>query len=324
MCIRDSLLGMLRLRQRWLHYFFVNEFTTLAVLFWLSTTPLCTSLSPGYKLLFIMSGIAALHLGIFALIGCIAVVRRYFRPSYKHLSSEPCFDLGNCPGLPEAPAYTCFDHPARDGVKLRVHLAKGKKGCPVMLFAAPLGQCGPSIYSPIRARFGDGFTYVSWDYRGLFASGCPGQSRRISIHEHAEDAIEVLNACGFGKCDVMVGHSMGTAVAFETCLLFPQKVSSLIILNGFHGHVFHTAFQPICRFAFVADGVGKFVGLLIDYPWVLFDFVSSASEDFIIYAADVRKYVWIQVDAAGARRQLSPRLYEGLHWTSAGIRDQHE
>jgi len=39
-----------------------------------------------------------------------------------------------------------------------------------MLLAAPLGQCGPSIYAPIMARYGDDFTYISWDYRGFFGS----------------------------------------------------------------------------------------------------------------------------------------------------------
>jgi pimeloyl-ACP methyl ester carboxylesterase len=41
----------------------------------------------------------------------------------------------------------------------------------------------------------------------------------------------------------MVGHSMGTAVAMELCLLAPAAVRSLVLLNGLHGKVFHTAFQ---------------------------------------------------------------------------------
>ena len=39
-------------------------------------------------------------------------------------------------------------------------------------------------------------------------------------------------ASGFTKADVVVGHSMGTAVGMEMALLFPERVGSLILLNG--------------------------------------------------------------------------------------------
>ena len=39
---------------------------------------------------------------------------------------------------------------------------------------------------------------------------------------------QVLSFFGFEFCDVMLGHSMGTAVAFETCLLFPTKAPAII------------------------------------------------------------------------------------------------
>lgn len=138
-----------------------------------------------------------------------------------------------------------------------------------MLLAAPLGQCGPGIYDPLRARFGDSFNYISWDYRGLFDSESPNQLRRIAIHEHAEDALEVLLAAGYDDCDVMVGHSMGSAVCLETCLLFPHRVKSLVLLNGFHGQVFHTAFQPVCRFPFMGDFTSVLIEGLLDHPHLL-------------------------------------------------------
>ncbi len=133
-----------------------------------------------------------------------------------------------------------------------------------MLLAAPLGQCGPDIiYSPITSHFGPDYTYVTWDYRGFFGSASPRYLRRISIPEHAQDAHEVLAACGLHRADVMVGHSMGAAVALETALLFPHMVGAYILLNGFHGHVFQTAFQPLVRAPFVADIVNALVEFLL-------------------------------------------------------------
>merc|ERR1712166_545436 len=275
-----------RSHQRWFHYFFLNEFITFLVVLWLCTCQYSLELSPIYRVGFVILGAFSFINVMFGLVVCLSFVKRYFRPSYKLLSSEPCFDLGQCPSLPKAPEFKSKDIRARDGVKLRVHIATGKpqqgsKTCPVMLLPAPLGQCGPGIYDPIRARFGDRFTYVSWDYRGLFESEVPRhtsdtprhtsrtQWRRIAIPEHAEDAVEVLTSCGFDKCQVMLGHSMGTAVALVTCLLFPDKVESLVMLNGFHGHVYQTAFQPVCRFPFIADLNAKLVSSLIDHPRLL-------------------------------------------------------
>lgn len=43
----------------------------------------------------------------------------------------------------------------------------------------------------------------------------------------------------------MAGHSQGTAVTLEFAVLYPERVDSLMLINGMHGHVFSTAFQPM-------------------------------------------------------------------------------
>ena len=111
------------------------------------------------------------------------------------------------------------------------------------------------------------FVYVTWDYRGFFASDAPARPRRISIPEHAQDALEALAAAGYGdRCTndvVMVGHSMGVAVALEATLLFPERIGALVLLNGFHGHVFQTAFQPLVRVLFAGDLIYALVEALL-------------------------------------------------------------
>ena len=136
----------------------------------------------------------------------------------------------------------------------------------VMLLGLPLGQKGEASFAPILAHFGDEYVYVTWHYRGMFNSADPNTERRMSMTHHAMDAKFVLQKCGYDYCDVFIGHSMGCAVAFETVLLYPDLVGSLVIINGFHGHVFSTAFQPLARLPFFGDCVGSLVEFLLAHP----------------------------------------------------------
>ena len=165
--------------------------------------------------------------------------------------------------------FKSFMHKARDGCLLNVSVSvpskKSSKPKKIMLLAEPLGQKGPSVYRALMHYFGDDFVYITWDYRGLFNSTSPSVPRRISIPQHAEDAIEVLGACGYDCADVIVGHSMGTAVALEACLLFPDKIKSQILLNAFHGSVFSTVSQPLVRFPLVGDCYAALLEILVNH-----------------------------------------------------------
>lgn len=191
---------------------------------------------------------------------------RHFRGAQAHVDWNPKF---------QQPKFLMSDILTRDKVKLRGYIsealdatAERKK---VMLLPKPLGQCGASIYAPIFAEFGSTFVYIMWDYRGFFGSqlGSPERLRPISVSEHAQDAIEVLRYFGCNYVDVVVGHSMGVAVALDLVLLHPKQVGSLILLNGFHGDVFQTGFQPLFRIPFAGDAIGFLVETLLSRPMVL-------------------------------------------------------
>lgn len=270
-------------KQRWLHYYFVNElFHTAAgayICFYTPAALIFTSLDyvvPGLaRVVACVLGYLCFSLAMFLIVIPVLILRRTCR--HRNLPG------GGASIQHAVPRFRSFFHTARDGIKLHVRVSLDKRrqkvavaDKKVMLLAAPLGQRGPSLYNPIMARYGPEYTYITWDYRGFFRSDTPDRRRRISIHEHAEDAMEVIRACGFEKVSVMVGHSMGTAVAFETVLLFPDAVGALVILNGFHGHVFSTAFQPLVRFPFVGDLLSAFVEYLLRHtdslaalqPWM--------------------------------------------------------
>eukprot|EP01063_Lacrimia_lanifica_P002068 TRINITY_DN1106_c1_g2_i1.p2 TRINITY_DN1106_c1_g2~~TRINITY_DN1106_c1_g2_i1.p2 ORF type:complete len:279 (+),score=89.90 TRINITY_DN1106_c1_g2_i1:1439-2275(+) len=117
--------------------------------------------------------------------------------------------------------------------------------------------------------YGPSVTFLTWDYRGFFRAGKPVNPRDLSIPEHARDAAAVVKAAGFDHADLVVGHSMGTAVAQEMALLFPDCVKGLVLVNGFHGNVFQTVAQPLFRVPFVGDLFAAFVDCLVRNPWVV-------------------------------------------------------
>ena len=60
----------------------------------------------------------------------------------------------------------------RDGTTIRYYKSSPPKTGPkpdrVLLFACPNGQCGPAIFYPIIAQYGPRYSYITWDYRGMF------------------------------------------------------------------------------------------------------------------------------------------------------------
>ena len=153
---------------------------------------------------------------------------------------------------------------SRDGLELNCLVIPGKSGPEnngkgkVMLLCSPLGFSNIYVFRPIIAKYGTEYTYVNWQYRSLFESDSPNHLRRCSIRDHAEDALDVLKGLGYECANVMVGHSMGVSVSTEFVLLYPQHVENLVMVNGGHGHVFSTAFQPFMRIPFVGN-VSEFI-----------------------------------------------------------------
>jgi len=126
----------------------------------------------------------------------------------------------------------------------------------VVLCCNPLGQKGfkswGSLIAAVAQTWGSGTTFICWDYRGFFESDDPKRLRTIDVRNHAEDGAEVLKAAvGDRGADLLVGHSMGVQVGLEFALLYPEKVSSIILLNGTYGHALQTGLQPLVKLPYV-------------------------------------------------------------------------
>jgi len=179
----------------------------------------------------------------------------------------------------------------RDGVRLTYHIlfpnnvGPGRK---LMVFASGLGFAADFIaFTSLVHRYGregGDYAFLTWEYRGLFSSGgAPGASnasgsgssakqvpRRLAIPNHAEDLAEILEHEGsWPRIDVLVGYSLGVAIALEFAALYPERLNRLALINGTYGNAFETAFQPMFRIPFLSSAISAGLEFVLDHPAVL-------------------------------------------------------
>lgn len=152
-----------------------------------------------------------------------------------------------------------------DGVRIAYEVV-GDEG-PVIALANGLGG---RLYAwlPLIEALREQFRFVTWDYRGLFESESEFSGPMLSMRRHAEDLCAVLDAEGIASAHVC-GWSMGVQVALEAAVAFPDRVDSLILINGTYGQVFSTAFQPLFRVPMPHTRLHSVVELGVRYPRVV-------------------------------------------------------
>jgi pimeloyl-ACP methyl ester carboxylesterase len=187
----------------------------------------------------------------------------------------------------------------RDGVRLTYYVLF--PGNPrLMVFASGLGFASDfAAFASLVHRYGKvggDFSFIAWDYRGLFSSGggpmaddeeeedngtrrrstrAKQQSkrpvpRRLAIPNHAEDLADILTAEGrYRQIDLLVGYSLGVAISLEFAALYPDRLKKLALINGTYGSVFETAFQPFFRVPFLSALLSAGIEFVLDHPVVL-------------------------------------------------------
>eukprot|EP00438_Fugacium_kawagutii_P001478 Skav202524 [mRNA] locus=scaffold2011:42246:43181:- [translate_table: standard] len=157
----------------------------------------------------------------------------------------------------------------------------------VVLFCNPLGQKGMSSWGSASAAiaqlWGPGTILICWDYRGFFESDDPKRLRAMDVRNHAEDGAVVLQeVVGDRPADLLLGHSMGVQVALEFTLLYPEKVGSMILINGTYGHALQTAFQPLFRLPYVGSVISSAIQWLLGRGHEeILEMIRRCSEPFI-------------------------------------------
>ncbi|MDH5490921.1 MAG: alpha/beta hydrolase [Myxococcales bacterium] len=117
-----------------------------------------------------------------------------------------------------------------DGTRIAYH-AVGE-GLPILLCNGLGGSW--QAWSHQIDYLGDRYRFLSWDYRGLYGSELPASQAALTIEDHARDALAVLDAQGADQV-ALFGWSMGVQVALEIHRLAPERVGSLMLMNGVAG-----------------------------------------------------------------------------------------
>jgi pimeloyl-ACP methyl ester carboxylesterase len=95
---------------------------------------------------------------------------------------------------------------------------------------------------------------VTWHHRGLGGSERPADPARIRIDDHVDDMLAVMDAAGIERA-VVVGWSIGVAVAFEAARRAPERVAALLVLGGVAGGGFRSG--PSWMPAVVSHGLSR-------------------------------------------------------------------
>jgi pimeloyl-ACP methyl ester carboxylesterase len=97
----------------------------------------------------------------------------------------------------------------------------------------------PTLIAPER-----GFRVSSWYYRGTGGSERPADPARITVDDHVQDALAVLDHEGIDKA-VLACWSLGVNIGFELALQHPDRVAGILAVAGVPGGTFHSIGGPL-------------------------------------------------------------------------------
>lgn len=85
-------------------------------------------------------------------------------------------------------------------------------------------------FQTLAERIGEEFRLVAPDHRGR---GCSSEiTGPWGMKAHAADVVALLDALSLERADVMVGHSMGAFISVVTQAEYPDRVASLLLVDG--------------------------------------------------------------------------------------------
>ena len=167
----------------------------------------------------------------------------------------------HAPPIPENqryPAGTPFRTQYRvvDGTRLRIVDSGGVRGTAVVF----LHGFGAALYSwrhTLPAVAGAGYRVIAFDNRGFGFSDKPAHG--YSNAAYARLVIALLDSLGISSA-VLVGHSMGGAIASEVALAHPDRVRGLVLIDAAGYGVRWPGVLKVARWPFVGAIATAFRG----------------------------------------------------------------
>jgi pimeloyl-ACP methyl ester carboxylesterase len=115
----------------------------------------------------------------------------------------------------------------------RIHYLETGKGKPI-LFIHGLGGHLLQLSHPLFGRFGDGYRLIALDRPGSNYSTREGRSTG-RLPEQAAMIVDFIDTIGLEK-PLLVGHSLGGAIALAVALDHPEKISGLALISPYTHH----------------------------------------------------------------------------------------
>ena len=143
-------------------------------------------------------------------------------------------------------------------------------GDPVV-FISGLGSTMDMWNPPVLKKISQQFRVIVFDNRNTGYSSA--SDKPISIPLLARDTAMLMDALGISSAHV-IGHSMGASIAQELALIFPEKVSRLILVAGECGGTESVRMQPeiltllMDKSGTVQDIVNRMFSLLFPSSWL--------------------------------------------------------
>ncbi len=179
-----------------------------------------------------------------------------------------------------------------------------------VLFSAGLGGVG-GYWTPQAASFGAEYRLLTYDQRGT------GRSPAALGPEHdiaamAADALAAMDDAGVRRCHV-VGHAVGGLIGLEMARLAPERISALVVVNGWARIDAHTRRCFAVRTDLLRDsGTAAFVRAqpIFLYPasWLARHEARLAEEERHGVEHFQGAANWLQRVAAAGRFDIRPHL----------------
>ena len=174
------------------------------------------------------------------------------------------------------------------------------RGAQTIVLANGLGGRLYAWTPAIEALWRD-YRIITWDYRGLFASDSPKSKRRLAVAHHVEDVMAILDAEKVERA-VFAGWSMGVQVSLDVAASFPERVAGLVLLNGTHGHVLSTGFQPFISIPFLPKRLHAVLDWLQDHQEVA-KHIARVSR-----IAEIPMWLGMRITAGARASEVTPLL----------------
>lgn len=122
-----------------------------------------------------------------------------------------------------------MDRVAADGVALAVHEWPGKGRAPTTVVGIHGLTANHRCWAPMAEVLAPDFRLVAYDLRGRGDSDKPGTG--YSLAAHGRDLLALLDRLGLRRA-VLMGHSLGAAIALRFAVDHPARVRRLVLIDG--------------------------------------------------------------------------------------------